>query len=97
MTDGKTGMRYALDESLTSHAESHAAPSDSAGGYSHLKEALTGPGLAALVLKPTLIGGFARCLSLHNLAPAGTEVGGSQRHVSCPIGMMFVAPCLLSC
>ena len=46
----------ALDESLVA-----LAPGD-------LAAALRSPGLAALVLKPTLLGGFARCLELAELA-----------------------------
>jgi o-succinylbenzoate synthase len=48
----------ALDESLVA-----LAPGD-------LAAALRSPGLAALVLKPTLLGGFARCLELAALARA---------------------------
>ena len=48
--------RIALDESLV-----ELAPADVA-------RAVTSPELAALVLKPTLLGGFARCLELAALA-----------------------------
>jgi o-succinylbenzoate synthase len=49
-------VRIALDESLI------ALPPD------ELARALASPGLGALVLKPTLLGGFARCLALAGLA-----------------------------
>jgi o-succinylbenzoate synthase len=56
-------LRIALDESLIA-----LAPAE-------LSRALASPALAALVLKPTLLGGFARCLALaaaarrHGVAP----------------------------
>ena len=63
--DKQTGMHYALDESLTDvRAESLTDA---------FQRALRGPGLGALVLKPSLLGGFARCLWLHRLAPPGTQ------------------------
>jgi hypothetical protein len=58
-------MCYALDESLSA--------SDPATKVA-LETAMKGPGLAALVLKPSLLGGFAPCLSLYQRAPPGTEV-----------------------
>jgi O-succinylbenzoate synthase len=60
-------VRLALDESLLDL--------DAAA----LARALTSPRLAALVLKPTLLGGFARCLELaaaaheHGVAPVITH------------------------
>lgn len=68
-TDEQTGMHYALDETLAT-LDSGAACS----GNAAFETAIKGPGMAALVLKPTLLGGFARCLSLHRRAPPGTEV-----------------------
>jgi len=64
----QTGMHYALDETLAT-LDSGAACS----GNAAFETAIKGPGMAALVLKPTLLGGFARCLSLHRRAPPGTE------------------------
>jgi L-alanine-DL-glutamate epimerase-like enolase superfamily enzyme len=49
--------RIALDESL---GELDAA---------ELARAISSPRLAAIILKPTLLGGFARCLELADLAP----------------------------
>jgi len=69
LADKNTGLRYALDESLA--AQYSAGQGGDSAAFAAL---LQGPGLAALVLKPTLIGGFARCISLHRRAPAGTEV-----------------------
>lgn len=67
LLDGDLELRIALDESLI-HLD---RPS--------LDRALTSPRLAALVLKPTLLGGFARCLELaalahqHGVAPVVTH------------------------
>ena len=67
--DKNTGLCYALDESLAAqHLPGHCDDNVA------LAAAMQGPGLAALVLKPTLIGGFGRCISLHRRAPVGTEV-----------------------
>ncbi len=67
MLDCDLRFRLALDESLVDL--------DRAA----LSRALTSPRLAALVLKPTLLGGFARCLELaalahrHGVAPVVTH------------------------
>lgn len=66
----QTGMRYALDETLAAMARPAAAPGPADAAF---EAAIKSKGLAALVLKPTLLGGFARCLALHSRAPAGTE------------------------
>jgi hypothetical protein len=58
-------MHYALDESLT-----HVRAESLTDAF---QRALRGPGLGALVLKPSLLGGFAHCLWLHRLAPPGTQ------------------------
>jgi hypothetical protein len=63
--DKQTGMHYALDESLT-----HVRAESLTDAF---ERALRGPGLGALVLKPSLLGGFARCLWFHRLAPPGTQ------------------------
>jgi o-succinylbenzoate synthase len=57
-------LRLALDESLIA-----LAPAE-------LSRALGSPSLAALVLKPTLLGGFARCLAL---------AGAARRHGVAPV------------
>ena len=63
LLDDAPPVRLALDESLGA-----LAPAE-------LERALRSPQLAALVLKPTLLGGFARCLALaaaanrHGVAP----------------------------
>lgn len=69
-------MHYALDESLAALPLGAATENCSDSGY---QIAIQGPGLAALVLKPPLLGGFARCISLHRRAPPGTEVTISVR------------------
>lgn len=56
LLDGDLGFRLALDESLIEL--------DRAA----LSRALASPHLAALILKPTLLGGFARCLEYAQLA-----------------------------
>lgn len=67
LLDGDLTFRIALDESLI-HLD-----------RASLARALASPRLAALVLKPTLLGGFARCLELaalahqHGVAPVVTH------------------------
>jgi L-alanine-DL-glutamate epimerase-like enolase superfamily enzyme len=66
--------RLALDESLV-----ELAPAD-------LDRALESPQLAALVLKPTLLGGFARCLGLATRAHAAGVAPIVSHSLEGPIG-----------
>ena len=66
--------RIALDESL--------ATLDTA----QLARALRSPDLAALILKPTLVGGFARCLELAALARAANVAPIVTHALEGPIG-----------
>ena len=71
--DTQTGMRYALDETLAAlGAERETHPAEAAA-CAAFESAVKGHGLAALVLKPTLLGGFARCLGLCGRVPVHTE------------------------
>ena len=80
--------RIALDESLVD-----ARPP------TQLARALASPRLAALVLKPTLLGGFARCLALaaartpHGVAPIVTHaLEGPVGTAACPSSRARSAP-----
>jgi len=79
-------MHYALDETLASLGSA----TSSCNAHMAFEAAIKGPGLAALVLKPTLLGGFARCLSLHRRAPPGTQVCTSCVHVHCVYDIYYI-------